>query len=75
MNTEVKVTKVGNSAAVILSKEVLARLRVEIGDTLHLTETPDGWRISPYDPEFERQMDIAEEVMRDNREVLRALSK
>ena len=75
MNTEVKVTKVGNSAAVILSKELLAQLRVKVGDTLHFSEAPDGWRITPYDPEFRHQMDLAEEIMRENRDVLRALAK
>lgn len=70
-----KITKIGNSAGVILPKDVLARLRADIGDELHLSETPDGWRLTPYDPEFERQMELAEEIMRDNREVLRALAK
>lgn len=75
MNAKAKITKVGNSAAVILSKDMLARLRVEIGDTIHFTEDPDGWRITPYDPEFERQMKIAEDVMREDREILRELAK
>jgi hypothetical protein len=55
---------------------VLARLRVKKGDTLYLTEAPDGaFRLTPYDPDFARQMELAEEIMHDDREVLRALAK
>ena len=54
----------------------MAQLRVRKGDTLYLTEAPDGgYRITPYDPEFARQMAVAEEIMHDDREVLRALAK
>lgn len=72
----IKVTTVGTSAGVILTKEALAALRVEKGDTLFLTEAPGGgFRLTPYSPEFERQMQLAEKVMHDDREVLRALAK
>ena len=71
-----KVTTVGASAGIILTKEALARLRVRKGDVLHLTEAPGGgYRLTPYDPEFARQMAIAEDIMHDDREVLRALAK
>ena len=71
-----KVTTVGSSAGIILTKEAMARLGVEKGDTLYSTEAPDGsYRLTPYDPEFERQMALAEEVMHDDREVLRVLAK
>jgi putative addiction module antidote len=71
-----KVTTVGASAGVILNKEAMAHLKVQKGDTLYLTEAPDGgYRLTPYDPEFERQMRLAEEIMHDDREVLRALAK
>jgi putative addiction module antidote len=72
---KLKITTVGASAGVILNKEVMARLKVKKGDFLYLTEAPDGYRITPYDPEFERQMNLAEEIMHDDREVLKALSK
>ncbi|RJY09998.1 AbrB/MazE/SpoVT family DNA-binding domain-containing protein [Aurantiacibacter aquimixticola] len=75
MNKSLKITKVGNSAAVILTKELLAQLRVQIGDTLHFTQAPDGVRVTAYDPEFERQMAIAEEIMREDRDILRELAK
>lgn len=71
-----KVTSVGTSAGVILTKEALALLRVTKGDRLFLTEAPGGgFRLTPYDPDFERQMSLAETVMHDDREVLRALAQ
>jgi putative addiction module antidote len=72
----VKVTTVGSSSGIILNREAMAYLGVKKGDTLFLTETPDGgYRITPYNPEFERQMKLAEEIMHDRREVFRALAK
>ncbi len=71
-----KITTIGASSGVILTKEVMARLKVQKGDTLYLTEAPDGgYRLTPYNPEFERQMKLAEEIMHEDREVLRALAK
>lgn len=71
-----KITAVGNSAGVILPKEVLARLKVEKGDAVYLIETADGgYRLTPHDPEFEAQMIVARQVMKDRRAVLRELAK
>lgn len=71
-----KITTIGSSSGVILTKEAMARLRVRKGDRLFLTEAPDGgYRLTPYDPDFARQMDLAEEIMHDDREVLKALAK
>lgn len=71
-----KVTTVGSSSGIILNREVMTRLGVQKGDVLYLTEAPDGgYRITPYNPEFERQMKIAEDIMHDRREVFRALAK
>ncbi len=75
MNATLKVTKIGNSAGIVLPKDVLARLRVGLGDVLHLTESPDGVRITAADPEFAEQMEAAERIMRRDRNVLRALAK
>ena len=72
---KLKITTIGASAGLILNKEVLGRLRVKKGDSLFLTEAPGGFRITPYNPEFERQITAAEEIMHNDREVLRALSK
>lgn len=71
-----KIITVGSSAGLILSKEAMARLRVQKGDTLYLTEAPDGgYRLTPYDPDFKRQMSLAEDIMREDRDILRALAK
>lgn len=71
-----KITTVGASAGVILNKEVMAHLKVRKGDTLYLTEATDGsYRLTPYDPDFARQMALAEDIMHDDREVLRALAR
>tara|TARA_B100001057_G_scaffold239630_1_gene239866 strand:- start:19 stop:246 length:228 start_codon:yes stop_codon:yes gene_type:complete len=75
MNAPLKVTKIGNSAGVILPKEVLAKLRVGLGDQLYLTEGPDGVRLTAYDPDFAEDMELAEEIMREDRNILRALAK
>ena len=71
-----KVTTVGSSEGFILNKEAKAKLNVQKGDTLYLTEAPDGgYRITPYNPDFQRQMSLAEQIMHDDREILRALAK
>lgn len=75
MNTPLKIKKIGNSAGVILPKELLARLRVSPGDTLFVTESPDGLRITANDPSFAKKMALAEEIMREDRDILRVLAK
>jgi len=71
---KLKITAVGNSAGVILPKELLARLRVAKGDALYATELPDGIKLTPFDPGLARQMEVAERVMREDRNVLRKLA-
>ena len=75
MNTPLKIKKIGNSAGVILPKELLARLRVGEGDTLYASEAPDGIRLTASDPEFEARMALAERIMREDRDILRVLAK
>ncbi len=72
---KVKVTTVGSSVGVVLPREVLTQLGVEKGDTLFLTAAPEGYLITPYNPDFERQMKLASRVMRSRRNVLRELAK
>ena len=72
---KLKITAIGNSAGVILPKELLARLRVEKGDELYAVETPDGVRLTTYDPMFAAQMEVAERIMREDRELLRKLAQ
>ena len=70
-----KLTQIGNSIGVILPKEILVRLKLSKGDLLHVTDTPDGVRLTPHDPTFEAQMTAARAVMRKRRNVLRELAK
>ena len=70
-----KINTVGNSAGVILPMELLTRLRLGKGDELYALETPDGIRLTTYDPEFARQMEVAEEIMRKDRNVLHKLAQ
>lgn len=73
--TALKITSVGNSAGVLLPKELLAKLRVDRGDLLHVIETENGIELTAYDPTFDEQMALAEEIMREDRDVLRRLAK
>ena len=70
-----KLTRIGNSVGVILPKEVLARLKVEKGDTLYISEMPGGVALTPYDPAFEDQLELGREFMREYRDTFRALAK
>lgn len=70
-----KIRKVGNSLGLVLPKEVLARLKVGEGDTVYLTEAPDGCRLTPLDAGFAVQMEAAEAIMREDRDILRELAR
>jgi len=70
-----KLTTVGNSVGIILPKEILERLRVQKGDSLYVIETRQGIELTPYNPEFATQIEIAERVMREDRDALRKLAE
>jgi putative addiction module antidote len=74
MKLEVK--KIGNSTGLILPRDLLARLRLEQGDVVYVTEMADGSvRLSPYDPAFEKGMEVAERAMKKYRNALAELAK
>ena len=75
MTRKLKLTAIGNSTGVILPKDLLDKLRVDRGDELMVLETPDGIRLTPYDPDFAAQMDIAEDIMRERRDLLKKLAE
>lgn len=75
MNKPLKLIPIGNSTGVILPKNLLARLHVQQGDSLHVVETPEGVELRANDPEFEQQMGVAREVMQRRRKALRELAK
>jgi putative addiction module antidote len=70
-----KLTRVGNSVGVVFPKDTLARLKLGAGDTVFLTESPDGFRLTPYDPDFGAQIAVAEKVLKRRRAALRELAK
>lgn len=72
---KLKITAIGNSAGVILPKELLARLRLQKGDELFALETPDGIKLTAFDPSLAEQMEVAEKIMREDRAVLRKLAQ
>lgn len=75
MTHSVKVTTVGNSVGIVLPKGLLARLNIKKGDTLYVTETPDGVQLTPYNAEFDATMKAAHDVMRRYRDTLRKLAE
>ena len=74
MRLEIK--KIGNSTGLILPKELLARLRLEQGDSVLVTEGPDRTlTIAPHSDDDEETMRIAREAMKKYASVFKALAK
>jgi len=73
---QVKVRRFGNSLGVVLPKEVIKRLNTGDGEALFLAESPDGsYRLTPYDPDFERKMALADDILKRYRDTLHVLAK
>lgn len=75
MTLQLKLRKVGNSLGVVLPKEALAQLKATEGDTLLLTEVPDGFQLQVSNPEFAKSMAIFEDLSKRYRNTLRELAK
>jgi putative addiction module antidote len=75
MATAVKITTIGNSVGIVLPKEVLNRLHVEKGDMLYLTDSPGGVQLTPYNASLAGKLDVFQQVMRENRDVLKKLAE
>ena len=73
--TALKLTQIGNSVGVILPKEVLARLKLEKGDTVYVTESANGVNLTPYDPTLDKQVELGREFMHEFRDTFRQLAK
>ena len=73
--TALTIKSVGNSAGVLLPKEILTKLRVDKGDVLHVIETENDIELTAYDRDFDAQMEVAEDIMRENVDLLRKLAK
>lgn len=73
---KLEVRRIGNSTGVILPKELTAKLDLKQGQWLYVTELPDGGiRLTPYDPDFEKAMEVVEDLMVEYRDTLKALAK
>lgn len=75
MNIKVKLIQVGNSLGLTLPKEALAALQVEKGDTLFLTQSADGFHLTPYDPELAEQIEVLRRAAKQRRGALRELAR
>jgi putative addiction module antidote len=75
MANTTKITTIGNSVGIVLPKEALGKLNVAKGDTLFITNTPNGIQLTPYDATFAEQIDAGRIVMRKHRDVLRKLAE
>ncbi|HKH80774.1 MAG TPA: AbrB/MazE/SpoVT family DNA-binding domain-containing protein [Methylovirgula sp.] len=74
--TVLKLTTIGTSTGVIIPKAMLERMNVGRGDSLYVTEAPDGsYRLTPYDPVFAKKMEKADDIMRRYRNTLHVLAK
>ncbi len=73
--TALKLVSIGDGVGVILPRELLAKLGVGEGDTLFLSETPEGLQLSVSDPDHEAKMAVARRIMRERHNVLRELAK
>lgn len=72
---KVKITAIGNSMGIVLPKEALNKLNAEKGDTLYLVDSPEGYKLTPYQQDFESQMKAAEKIMKKYRNALHELAK
>jgi putative addiction module antidote len=75
MPATAKILTIGSSLGVVLTKDVLAHLKVQKGDSLYISETPDGIKLTPYDQDFAEEMEAGRKVMRKHRDVLRKLAQ
>ena len=75
MTMELKIVKIGNSMGVVLPRDMLARLRVELGDKLFVGEAPGGYMLSATDSDFVEAMTAAEGIMREDRDILAVLAR
>jgi putative addiction module antidote len=75
MMKSLELIEVGDALGVILPEEVIAKLQVGLGDEIYLTETANGFALTKFDPEFEAQLRIGRELMKERYDVLHALAK
>lgn len=72
---KLKIRKIGNSLGASIPKEILEQMSVGEGDSLYVTQTPDGIQLTPYDPEFESAMEAAKNITNRYRNAMKELAK
>jgi putative addiction module antidote len=76
LTVKIEIKKIGNSDGLLLPRELMQRLDLERGQELYITELPGGgFQAMPYDPDFEKTMEIADQIMDKYRDTLAALAK
>jgi putative addiction module antidote len=75
MTKSLKLIKIGNSVGVVLPRDVLAKLRVDLGDEIFLSEQRDGFAVRAHDADFVEAMAAAEQIMREDRDILAVLAR
>jgi putative addiction module antidote len=70
-----KLTAVGTSTGVVIPKEMLNRMKVERGDSLHVIETADGYLLTPYDPAVAAQVEAGRSFMKEYRDTFKILAE
>ena len=73
--TTIQLTAIGNSTGLVIPPDILAKLKVSTGDLLNVVETPGGIELTPYVPRVAAQVEVAERVMREDRDVLDKLAQ
>ena len=76
MNAQtLKITTIGNSAGLVLPKELLAHFHAVKGDTLYATPCKEGVMLSAYDPQVEEEIALGQAFMNEYRETFKVLAQ
>ncbi len=75
MQASLKLTSVGTSTGIVIPKEMLASMNLQKGDVLHIVKTQDGYLLTPFDPEVQKQVELGRRIMKEYREAFRELAK
>jgi antitoxin MazE len=75
MPKKITVRKMGGSLGATLPKEITDRMQIRDGDVLYAVETDRGVLLTPYDPAFDRAMELYQRGARKYRNALRELAE
>ena len=72
---QLNIKKQGNTLSAIIPQEIAATLNLNDGDTLYLTKTPNGYEITPFDPDFAQKIEVARRGIKKYRNALLDLAQ